>query len=326
MARKQNAQARLQRLQEMGTAVAAQQVATACEILENEKNTQVVLAALEILAAYPAAAARPVLLRRYAYYHEDGVRRDPGTYIRTAIVNVLRQVAQPEDVPLLEGAVTTYEFLPPGRSEVASLLRSAGLVALNATDAEMAGFYAVRLLNDAYTSTMSGEPALTAVRVLAAQNQTLPLYQYVTQEGSRISEVVAECLRNLAGLPVSLLPALLERFGKADDEVVLVGLFDVLIRHRDYASFPGPLKATVKGFLAEFLRTTRRFDAYRYLVTMIMAARKEDLIAVLLEVAAAEDVAAKVEILEAALRLRNRDAAVRPVWEVLQERVGRLAG
>jgi hypothetical protein len=42
---------------------------------------------------------------------------------------------------------------------------------------------------------------------------------------------VAECLRSLTDLPASLLPSLVERFRESDDEIVLLGLFDLLLAH-----------------------------------------------------------------------------------------------
>src|SRR5215211_7318202 len=54
--------------------------------------------------------------------------------------------------------------------------RAAALVVLGEVDPTLAGFHATRLLHDSHTSPMSGEPAVTAARVLADVGQPLPLY------------------------------------------------------------------------------------------------------------------------------------------------------
>ena len=73
----------------------------------------------------------------------------------------------------------TYEFLPPKKEECTGRLRLAGLSLLETIDVVLASYHCVRLLNDPYTSRMSGEPALSAVRFLANQGQFLPLYGFL---------------------------------------------------------------------------------------------------------------------------------------------------
>ena len=128
-------------------------------------------------------------------------RTDAGGALRAAIVRLLQRLACPADTDILARAAMTFEFQPPGPEEVAAMLRASGLAALHAIDEALAASYAVRLLGDTYTSPMSGEPALTAARVLAAQNRWLPLYAYTVDAGRRHSEVLSECLRALVRLP-----------------------------------------------------------------------------------------------------------------------------
>src|SRR5262249_34190814 len=153
-------------------------------------------------------------------------------------------------------AVSTYEFLPPGPSEVAAELRAVALVTLNELDGTLAGFHAVHLLTDKHTSSMSGEPAVTAARVLAAQAESLALYLYVLRHDSGISEVFGECLRGLTALPRALLVPLVERYIDSRDEIVLLGLFDLLLAREADDSF--------HELILEFLATTRLYNIYRY--------------------------------------------------------------
>lgn len=168
-----------------------EQVRYATALLGRERNPEVVAAAVRVLGGAQDAALRPVLLAKYHYLDANGTRRDAGGMLRAAILEALRPILTREDVTLLERAATTFEFL---YGEAAGDLRAAGLVVLGDVDEQLAGYHAARLLSDQHTSITSGEPAVTAVRVLAAQAQLLPLYGYVMREPPAISDVVGECL------------------------------------------------------------------------------------------------------------------------------------
>lgn len=286
------ARAKLERLRSLDGAP-EEQIALASRLVASERNVDVVQAAVAVLAARAGPALRPVLLRRYADCDRDGTRRDPGGALRSAILAALRPLLLPEDVPLLARATATYEFL---YGESTGDLRAAGLLALNEVDHVLAAYHAARLLTDGYTSIMSGEPAVTAARVLAAQDQRLPLYAYVTRDEGGVADVLAECLRGLVPLPASLLPALVEGYRESADEIVLLGLFDLLLAHETRADYT--------GFLLDFLRATRHDNIFRYLVNTIIAGRQPDLIAHLEALAAAERDPRKRDILLAALALR----------------------
>jgi hypothetical protein len=270
-----------------------EQAALAVRLVEQERNVDVVIAALDVLGKRADPAVRPALLRRYAYYDRDGSRRDPAGTIRIAILRVLRPLAMPDDAALFERAASTYEYL---YGEAAGGLRAAGLLALSEVDATRAGFHAVRLLTDEHTSTMSGEPALTAARLLAAGEQLLPLYAYVLREGPAVSDVTAEALRSLTALPAALLPALADRFRESDDEIVLLGLFDLLLAH--------PARAEFQRFIVEFLHATRLYAIHRYLASAIVAARDMALIAELTTMEKVERDPRKRDALRQALALR----------------------
>jgi hypothetical protein len=270
-----------------------EQAVYALGVVERERNVDAVVAALEVLGKRADPSHRPALLRRYAYSDRDGSRRDPAGTIRIAILRVLRPLALPEDTALFERAVLTYEYL---YGEAAGDLRAAGLLALSEVDAARAGFHAVRLLTDEHTSTMSGEPALTAVRLLAAGEQSLPLYGYVLRDGPTISDVTAEALRSLTALPAALVPALVSRYRESDDEIVLLGLFDLLLAH--------PARAGFERLIVEFLQTTRLYAIHRYLASAIVAARDTTLIAELTTMERRERDPQKREALRAALALR----------------------
>lgn len=283
----------------------------ALEILKAEPYASASREALQEFAAEPNEDERTTLTRIYDYYAADPYKRDAGGYVRTALLQALRHLARSDDIPLLERALLAYEFPPPGRVEGTASLRAAALVTLEELDPSLAGYHAARLLADEHNSTMSGEPGVTAVRVLAAQGQTLPLYACVmAPEGVR-SEVVGECLRNLTALPRSLLPGLVERYVDSQNEIILVGLFDLILGHeagREQAEF-----------LVSFLRETRLSDAYRYLVTMIVAGRHTHLIPEVLALARRERDRIKAKALREALSLLAGDPEVDEVLAAMEQ-------
>jgi hypothetical protein len=301
MPRDPEQQALLARLRDLAS-TPREQAAYALDLLERERRLAVVLAALAVLADHANPALRAPLLERYAHCAALPAKRDPGAHTRVALLHTLRPVLRPEDTALLETAATTYEYLPPGPSEVGAALRAAALVDLMDLDPERAAYHAVRLLADPRTTRMSGEPALTAARALAAQDHFLPLYHYVLYEPAPVSEVVSESLKSLTRLPDALLPDLVKKYGGSDDDMALAGLFDLLLAH--------PAGGAHSDFLLQFLRTTRRLDVYSYLVTAIVAGKPHGLLPPLLDLARAERDPAKRRRLAEALRLLRADPAV----------------
>ena len=297
---------RPQELRELASDPAAQ-TALAQSILATDKDVQAMRAALEVLKQHPTPAARPALRERFEHYAADGVRRDAGTYLRAAILQALRPIALPDDLPLLEQAAATFEFLPPGRSEEGVLLRSAALVTMDAVDPHLAAYHCIRLLADRYTSPLSGEPALTAVRVLAAQGNDLPLYAYALHQPAPQSDVLSECLKNLVHLPAALIEGLVEKYGGSTDEVVLVGLVDMLLdaggRH---------------PFIHDFLTRTDKYAVYHYLLTRLMARPTRLALDEISRQAQTERDPRKLGLLEEALRLGRADPAIQSALEAVR--------
>lgn len=271
----------------------AAQLDYAAQCFERDADAAVLRAALVVLAAGEYPQLRPLLLAKFRYCAGDPPRRDQGGGIRCLILHTLRPLVRPDDIPLLEQAASTYEFL---FGEAAGDLRAAALLTLNEVDDNLASYHCTRLLIDPHTSIMSGEPAVTAVRILAAQGQHLPLYGYLIREQRGVADVLAECLRSLTALPASLLPPLVERYLASEDEIVLLGLFDLLLTRHDRAGY--------RAHLLEFLRDTTLYNSYRYLITAIVASREEPFIAALARLQTTERDREKRALLEEALELR----------------------
>lgn len=270
--------------------------AFAASLLQPAQSRLVLQAALDVLKETPVPEARPALVAIYNQLAANGPKRDPGAFLRRAVLDALRPIVLPADADLLAEAVTTYEFLPPDFREEAGVLRGGALVALNEVDHVLAGYHATRLLVDKHTEEMSGEPALTAARVLASQEQWLPLYQAaMLGQGRILPEVVSECLRNLTAMRTELVPGIVERFGDATNPAILVGLFDLLIQHE-----AGP---QALPFLEESLARLQDPDLYRYLVIALLSARNEALNGLVVRSARFETDQAKIAVLLEALSL-----------------------
>lgn len=254
----------------------AAQAAYAASLLGGQHGKDIMQAALAVLAERPDPAAREPILRLFARYSADKGVRDQGAYFRRSLLDALRPLAVRADADLLAQAAASYEFWPPDFAEDAVLLRAAALVALAEVDEEQARFHAARLLVDPYVQPMSGEPAMTAARVLGILGEQTVLWSYIFgQEPPRFPEVTGECLRQLVVLPESFLPALIERYREKPPSPVLLGLVDLLINHHS-----GPHG---REYLVRQLQAARDADIYRYIAMTMVASGKpplfEDLLA-----------------------------------------------
>ena len=275
----------------------AEQVALASSLLAEARELPVVKAAAKVLlAAGPDPAWAPMLRERFAWFQAAGTQRDQGGYIRAALLELLRDVVDRGDEPWLEEALRTYEFLPAG--EVATFVRAGALLALAEIAPERACWHAVRLLAEPppHTQEMTGEPAVTAARLLASQGRLLPLYAVAASEAPQVPDVLGECLRLLADdLPGALLGGLLERHLAVRNDVVLVGAIDLALGHADGAEHI--------DLLAAFCKKTRQREVHRYLAAAAVASRKAELVTMLEELLALEQDGTRLAALVDALSL-----------------------
>lgn len=280
------------------TADPTAQAAYAATLLAPSHPREVLAGALNVLIKRPTPEARAPLVALYDHLNANGPKRDAGAFLRSAIIDALRPIALPFDSPLLARAARTVERMPPFFRDEAAGLRAAALIALNEVDESLAGYHAVRLLIDEHTDQMSGQPAITAVRVLASQEQLLPLYLLAVQRAPIAqADVVSECLRNLTSLPPSLLDELIEVRNESSGSTVLVGLYDLLIHHR-----AGP---QALSFLEAELVRLKDQDLYRYLLIALLSARQPQLNELVLRSGQLENDRRKVAILLESLPLFN---------------------
>lgn len=121
---------RLQRLKDLADNP-QEQVLYARSLLEGEREKQALEAALCVLQDFPEAENRPLLLKTYQYYAESGSKRDPGMYLRAAILRALRPLTRQADLALLEQAALTYEIMPSRHDAEGAELRALALSIMN---------------------------------------------------------------------------------------------------------------------------------------------------------------------------------------------------
>jgi hypothetical protein len=182
---------------------------------------------------------------------------------------------------------------------VAQALRAEGLLLLAESSPERADLFACDLLGDPHMSTFSGEPALTAVRVLARRGQRLPIWLAARRPGLP-ADVLAQAFASLRSIPHDLqLDALRAHLTEAADRgevgepVALVAAEAIVLNELPEGY----------GLVVDLLRETPNANLHRYLV--LTAARSGD-----------AALRAKLE----ALRRAERDTARRAV---LDEAFGR---
>ena len=279
------ADARIAELRAMAENPAARE-ALALSLLEKSKHLNVAQAALAVLQEQAHPGLRAPLHAKYAWCNGS---RDPGGFVRAAIIHALRPIIQQSDLPILYQAVATYEM--QGLYELCAGVRAAALLAFLDLDIELAAMFATRLLNDPRNS-FSEEPAMTAVHVLSAVRQLPALFAYASfPRGS--GGVTGEVLRNLTDLPGDLVPFLIAASQDEDDEQVLLGLYDLLMAH--------PERDRWRPLIADFLHSTSSIDLFGIVAMQIVAIRDELLIAELREMAGGSISRERKQLLDHAL-------------------------
>jgi hypothetical protein len=172
------------------------QAELAISYLRDSKNMEVLRPALTVLQGREDPFLRPLLHETYAWCARAPERNDSGGVVRAAVIRALRPIVHVDDLPILREGLVSYQAV--GMYDVTAELRVAALVTLNDLDPDLAALYAARFLHDPRNSN-SGEPALTSIRLLAAQQVTPALFAYAAWPGGN-GELLGEALRNLVDL------------------------------------------------------------------------------------------------------------------------------
>ena len=240
------------------------------EVLTDEGNPEIVLRALEALRDVVRPSDRLVLLDLYAYFDENGPKRDPSGPVRVEALRSLWHARSREDVEFAKRAARKFE---PGLNGNGEMIRAAGLALLGAIDQDAGAFEAARVLGTRDASRFSGEPSTTAIRLLASLGQSAMVLMYALDPPAGAPDLRAEAIRSLGGVPIEFLTDFLVGVAEIEDETVLVALADLAI---DLPPAP-----QVSELVSTLLTTAPRGELYEFLASSVVASRRQDLIDVL---------------------------------------------
>jgi hypothetical protein len=222
---------------------------------------------------------RPTLREKAAHYFANE-KQDRGGLIREQIVRLLTTIGHHDDADLYLRASTTYQRQPT--TDTAQNLRAAALVGLIATDRDLGSAVATRLLGEPDTSTLNGQPSITAINALAHTGQRLPIYHFVLRQGHDflqrgLGEVVSHALEALATeFPAPLYADLVHEFAALDVPVTSSGIINAITTQRLTALYP---------LVERIITTTKHVDLHHYALVMLAAGRDDALIALLYRLA-----------------------------------------
>ena len=214
---------------------------------------------------------RHALREKYLRFHADG-KRDKAGLLRESIARLLVHIEQPEDADIYQLGLETYYLQPV--DDVAQNLRAVALAGLAPIDPPLACLYAARFLGERHTSVFNCEPARTAVDVLVASDQRLPIYQFLLRDGltmaqSARGEVTGLALESLGeDFPHRLYAELIDLYQALDQPTASMGIINCVIEGR---------RAALYDRLEELILATRDADLRRYGLVMMAAAREDEL-------------------------------------------------
>ncbi|MDD9955272.1 MAG: hypothetical protein OXP68_03525 [Anaerolineaceae bacterium] len=246
----------------------------ALELLERSRRREHVDAALRALEGCDLDdAARPLLRARALHYFEE-TRRDNGALIREQLLRLLLGIGHPDERDLWLRALHCYE-IEPMMGEVTQNLRAIGLVGLAIHEAELAQLHALRLLHEPESaSRFNSEPALTALNLLAQQEQAQLVYAWLLSSASEaldlaLDELVGRALESLGNdFPADLYRPLLEQFARRDRALVSMGLATHIIESRSESLYDA---------LETILIKTRHDELHHYILVLLAGARDDEL-------------------------------------------------
>jgi hypothetical protein len=248
-------------------------VQLAVEIVATERVHRALEPAFRLLQDEPPSEARQPLRARFFDLAEDGLHRDADCELRASIVRILRAIDARADRDVAEAGLRTIQISPYGNVDVAQPLRAESLLLLAQDDEERADYFAAEMLSDPHTSAFSGEPAVTAIRLLDQRRQWLPIWALARRPGLQV-DVLAQALASLRAAPPDLqleavrdhLTAAIAR-GEEGEPVALVAAEAIV------------LNALAGGYelVAGLLRDTENVNLFRYLASAALRSESGDL-------------------------------------------------
>lgn len=283
----------------------------ALQLLAQTNSRQYLDTCLRVLASERVRAAldeshRSILREKcLRFFAED--KRDKAGMLREGLTRLLVHIGRPDDVDIYQLGIAAYHFQPV--NDTAQNLRAVALAGLAPIDPPLACFYATRFLGEPHTSVFNCEPAMTAIAVLVASDQRLPIYQFLLRGGIEMAQSARGELTGLAleslgvDFPRHLYEDLIALYREIDQPTATIGIINWLVETRCSALYDQ---------LEDVILSTRDVDLRRYGLVMMAAARDDDLGERLLRmarIARTEDLPLFVEALEVC-HLPTREAVL----------------
>jgi hypothetical protein len=249
---------------------------------------------------------RSVLREKCLRFFADS-KRDKAGLLREGLTRLLVTIEHPDDADIYKLGVETYHFQPV--ADVAQNLRAVALAGLAPIDPPLACLYAARFLGEPHTSVFNCEPARTAIDVLVASDQRLPIYQFLLRGGIEMAqtargELTGKALESLGDdFPPHLYEDLIGLYQAIDQPTASMGIINWIIDRRMQALYE-PLESIISS--------TRDKDLRRNGLVMMAAARDDELGRRLLRLAKTarqEDVPLFIEAVELS-HLPEREATL----------------
>ena len=248
----------------------------ALRLLARTNSRQYLDECLRALNSEPVRATlneshREILRDKCLLYFAES-KRDKAGLLRESLTRLLVYIEHPDDADIYKLGVATYYLQPV--DDVAQNLRAAALAGLAPIDPPLACFYAARFLGETHTSVFNCEPAMTAIDVLLASNQRLPIYQFLLRGGEQMArsqrgELTGKALESLgADFPLHLYDELIAQYQALDQPTASMGIINTIIEGRAQALYDR---------LEQVILSTRDVDLRRYGLVMMAAARDDAL-------------------------------------------------
>lgn len=248
----------------------------ALQLLAQTNSRQYLDECLRILGSERVRAAldeshRGILREKcLRFFAED--KRDKAGMLREGLTRLLIHIEHPDDADIYQLGVAAYHFQPV--DDTAQNLRAVALAGLAPIDPPLACLYASRFLGEPHTSVFNCEPAMTAIAVLVASDQRLPIYQFLLRAGIQMAQSARGELTGLAleslgdDFPLHLYADLIDLYRTIDQPTATIGIINWLVETRSGALYDQ---------LEDLILSTRDVDLRRYGLVMMAAARDEEL-------------------------------------------------
>ena len=248
----------------------------ALQLLAQTNSRQILDECLRVLTS-PAVIAtldeshRPVLRDKYTGYYEDS-KRDKAGILRESITRLLVHIEHPDDLDIYQLGVDTYYLQPV--DDVAQNLRAVALAGMAPIDSDLACIYAARFLGEPFTSVFNSEPAMTALDVLVASHQRLPIYQFLLHSGAGMArtgrgELTGKALESLGeDFPLRLYAQLIDQYQELDQPTASMGIISWVTERRAKELYDR---------LESVIMTSKDVDLRRYGLVMMAASRDDEL-------------------------------------------------